>query len=405
MRVLHVNDTDLRGRAFSGFDLVHDLAQAGVEAGQIVLHKLSDDPAVTPLFEGPADETLNDAVWRVEQRHGMDGVLYPWAGPLMESAAFREADVVHYHLIHNRMISLLDLPALTAAKPSVWTFHDAWPLTGHCIQPLDCGGWRSGCSPCPHLDRWFAMRVDCASQMLELKRSVYAQLDVDVVVSSSFMLDMLRESPLGAAFSRVHLVPFGVRTERYLADDCRVESRKALGIAPDEAVILLRAAPGELKGTDLVLRALSLRGPARPTAVLALDGRGLLGGLRQDYRVVELGWASESTVAQAYSACDVFVMPSRGESFGLMALEAMSSGRPVVCLEGTAVASVVDAPTCGVAVPDSPQALRDAIDALLCDPQEAASRGELGRIRAATAFSHDGYISALYEIYIGALSR
>lgn len=407
MKVLNVNDADLRGRRFNGLDLLDDFAGHGVEALLAVLRKAGDDPRVEALLEGPLDEAIDDALWRMEYDRSLSGVLSPWARALVKTKSFTEADVVHYHLIHNGVISLLDLPWLTRLKPSVWTFHDMWPLTGHCVQPLDCAGWRDGCRPCPYPDRWFALREDRAGDLWDLKEQVYGEMDVDVVVASEHLAQFVADSPLAAHLPRVHLIPFGVRTEIFLDDEAREDSRQGLGIAPNEFVIALRAAEGRIKGTPGLVDALLLEPPARPTTLLAFDGVGLLGALKRDYKVIELGWVKGAEeLARAFSACDVFAMPSEAESFGLMAVEAMAAGRPVLCIQGTAVETVTRAPECGIAVPQrDPRELRRALDELANDPVDARRRGEAGRMIVEEAYGHERFLSALQSVYRSAIDR
>ena len=138
----------------------------------------------------------------------MSNILFPWGRVLAGTKQFRAADVVHYHLIHNQMVSLMDLPMLLRLKPSIWTFHDPWPLTGHCIYPRECTGWMEGCEPCPHLDWAFPMRDDCAGRMWRVKQRVYTETEIDVVVASDFMLNMVRRSPLTSHLDRIHPVSY-----------------------------------------------------------------------------------------------------------------------------------------------------------------------------------------------------
>jgi glycosyltransferase involved in cell wall biosynthesis len=406
MNILHVNFADLPGRRFSGYDLLDDLAPLGFGGKQLVLTKFSDDPRVEGLLCS-GEERLTSALWHVEQRHGMDGLLRPWGRLVAESALFADADVVHYHVIHLNMVSLLDLPRLFNAKPSVWTFHDAWPLTGHCIQPRTCDGWLEGCAHCPHLDWALAIERDCADKMWRLKKQIYARINPDIVVASSFMRDLVLRSPLTRHFDRVHQVPFGIHLEQYLPDSEKTRSRALLGIGPEQFVLMFRSTGMEHKGLDLLVEALSQSPPTRPTTLLAVDERGLLGRLRGDYRVVELGWVQGTQdLARALCACDVFVMSSLAEGFGLMALEAMASARPVICFQDTAVAAVTHAPSCGLAVPlGDATALRSAIDLLAVDPAEARRRGEMGRSLAQAEYRHDKYLQDLAALYQRAARR
>ena len=407
MKVLHVNDFDLPSRRFNGYDLLHDLASRGIEGKQAVLRRLSHNPDVVALFAGRGDEELQRSLKEVEREHSINDLLVPWGRPLAETAEFRDADVVHYHLIHNHVISLYDLRWLVGLKPTVWTFHDPWPMTGHCVHPVECEGWLGGCQHCPYLDRSFAIAHDRADQMWRIKQRVFADLDLDVVVASDWMLDMVRRSPLTSHLEHVHLIPFGIDTRSYLPDDAKGNSRRRLGIPDRDFVAFFRASSWEFKGLSHVIDAFAARPPARPTTLLTVDRRGLLRGLRREYRTVDLGWVDDDALyAAAFSACDVFVMPSTAEAFGLMAVEAMAAGRPVVCFEGTAVPTVTHAPECGIAVPaGDADALRAALDRLAEDPAEAGRRGRLGRIIVAEEYGHERYLDSLAGLYRSVLSR
>ena len=407
MKVLHVTDADLHARGFNGYDLLNDLVTRGIQGKQAVLRKSSDNPNVVSLFAGRWDEDLQSRLQEVERRHSINNLLYPWGRVLAETKEFRDADVVHYHLIHNRVISLYDLKWLVGLKPSVWTFHDPWPLTGHCVYPMGCEGWLSGCEPCPFLDRLFPLDVDHADQMWRIKKRLFSELDLDVVVASDWMLDMVRRSPVTSHLENVHLIPFGIDTRLFPPDDAQASSRRRLGIPEGDFVVLFRASPWEGKGLAYVIDALGASQPTRPTTLLTLDERGLVQALRRDYRIVELGWVDdEALYPLVFSACDVFLMPSLAEAFGLMAVEAMAAGRPVFCFEGTALPAVTHAPECGIAVPaGDASALRAAVDRLAADPSEAARRGRLGRSIVAEYYGFERYLDSMADLYGSVLSR
>jgi glycosyltransferase involved in cell wall biosynthesis len=407
MKVLHVTDADLPARRFNGYDLLHDLATRGVHGKQAVLRKSSDNPDVVSLLAGPEDEDLHLRLLEVERRHSIYSLLIPWGRVLAETQEFKDADVVHYHLIHNQVVSLYDMKWLTGLKPSVWTFHDPWPLTGHCVYPMGCEGWLTGCAPCPFLDRLFPLLEDRADQMWRIKKRLFSEIDIDVVVASDWMLDMVRRSPVTSHLENVHLIPFGIDTRSFAPDDARASSRRRLGIPENDFVVLFRASTWEGKGLAYIIDALGARQPVRPTTLLTVDARGAVEALRRDYRIVELGWVDdEALYPLVFSACDVFLMPSLAEAFGLMAVEAMAAGRPVVCFEGTALPAVTHTPECGIAVPvGDTAALRAAVDRLAADPSEAARRGDLGRSIVAERYGLDRYLDSMTALYGSVLSR
>ena len=88
------------------------------------------------------------------------------------------------------------------------------------------------------------------------------------------------------------------------------------------------------------------------THVLCFESDGTdVTTLRTRYSVIPIPWMRDGEdVARALTAADVFLMPSIGETFGMMAIEAMACGTPVVVFEGTALPEIIDAPRCGSAV-------------------------------------------------------
>lgn len=403
MNVLFVNTMDLPGRRFNGYDLLTDLAPRGIKSKQAVLYKQSENPSVVRLLENPMDEHLQAVLTQIEGQRSMGNLLFPWGRVLARSPEFLEADVVHYHLIHPGVISLLDLPMLFKAKPSVWTFHDPWPLTGHCIHPRECDGWLSDCRQCPALDAPLPMAADCADRMHRIKRRVLRSSKFDIVVASEFMLDMVTRSPVtsNASGIRVHLIPFGLDTVPYLSNDQKQASRESLGIPAGDFVVLFRASDSGLKGLDYIIESLKGGIAARPTTILTVDQRHLVDDLSDRFTIKEYGWVDDRTeYASLLCASDVLLMPSPAESFGLMALEAMASGRPVVCFAGTALEKITRSPECGWAVPyGDAQALSAALEALASNPDDARRRGELGRRIVKDEHGYDEYLSALARLY------
>ena len=116
-------------------------------------------------------------------------------------------------------------------------------------------------------------------------------------------------------------------------------------------------------------------------------------------RVHFLGWRTE--MAPIYAALDIFLMPSLWEGFGLVLLEAMAQGVPVVGSAVSAIPEVVADGETGLLVPPrDPVALAEALAALLADPARRAAMGAAGRARLEAEFSPArmvGATAALYE--------
>jgi phosphatidylinositol alpha-1,6-mannosyltransferase len=150
------------------------------------------------------------------------------------------------------------------------------------------------------------------------------------------------------------------------------------------------AASERYKGHDQILEALPRVLELCPNAHLVVAGEGddrRRLEEKADYlgvgaAVLFAGFTSEATLAELYRRCAVFVMPSRGEGFGLVYLEAMRAARPVVAARGSAAEEiVVDGETGLLVDPDDRERLARTLARLLHDPGGARRMGWAGRER------------------------
>jgi len=188
----------------------------------------------------------------------------------------------------------------------------------------------------------------------------------------------------GADPDRIEIVPQGVDASIFTPGD-RDAAKRALGVA-GRPTLLFVGRIQQLKGADLAVRSfaqlrdrrsvlLIVGGPSGP------DGEGELARLRA--LVDDLGLASRvrfvppqphDRLARYYQAADVCVVPSRSESFGLVALEAAACGTPVVASNVGGLAIVVDHGTTGFLVERRDDAeFADAIERVLHTEHAAMS--------------------------------
>jgi rhamnosyl/mannosyltransferase len=120
-------------------------------------------------------------------------------------------------------------------------------------------------------------------------------------------------------------------------------------------------------------------------------------------KVIFAGRIPDHELPLYYAACDVFCMPSveRSEAFGIVQLEAMAAGRPVVCCElGNGVNYVNRHGETGLAVPPrDPKALARAINTLLADEPLRARMGAAGRARVTGEFSLENMVQGHLRLY------
>jgi D-inositol-3-phosphate glycosyltransferase len=201
----------------------------------------------------------------------------------------------------------------------------------------------------------------------------------------------------GADRSRIELVPPGVEHAFFSPGD-KGGARAALGIDGGRPVLLFVGRIQPLKGLDVAVAALAEVVRARPDALLLVVGgaSGAEGdaevarvharidasGLADHVRFVEP--QPHLALSTYYRAADVVVVPSRSESFGLVALEAAACGTPVVAAAvGGLRTLVVDGVTGWLVEGRDPADHAAAVEAVLADPVEAAAMGAAAARRAA----------------------
>lgn len=204
-----------------------------------------------------------------------------------------------------------------------------------------------------------------------------------VVVTSEYCREVVRRA-YGVSPSRQAVVSEGIDLEawRHLPEP---ERRR------EGPVILSVARQYPRKNTATLLRAFARVREERPDAVLRVVGGGpeldrlrrLAGRLGIDGATSLEGEMPErERVQRAYAGADLFCLPSLQEGFGIVFLEAMAAGLPVVAGEVAAVPEVVEAGSSGLLVdPRDPDALAGALLHLLEDPDLRRSMGRAGRER------------------------
>jgi D-inositol-3-phosphate glycosyltransferase len=193
---------------------------------------------------------------------------------------------------------------------------------------------------------------------------------------------------------RIEVVAPGVE-HAFFAPGERAGARRALDLPEHVPVLLFVGRIQPLKGPDVAVRALAQM--RRPDALLLVVGGA--SGLEGDHEVDrlhalldELGVRDQvrfvppqphHILSTYYRASDVVLVPSRSESFGLVALEASACGIPVVASAVGGLLTLVDHGDSGFLVPDRDPALfARHVNALLDDPAMAAAMGARGSLRS-----------------------
>lgn len=169
-----------------------------------------------------------------------------------------------------------------------------------------------------------------------------------VVVPSTAMRDRLADYGVTAP---MHVLPTGIPLQRFCSGDGEA-FRARHGIRPERPVALFVGRVAHEKNIDFLLRALQVTLRSTPEALLLVTGEGpALPALRAQAEAAGiagsvrfLGYLDrQKDLPDCYAAADVFVFASRTETQGLVLLEAMASGLPVIALSAMGTSDILDA--------------------------------------------------------------
>ncbi|MCP4474903.1 MAG: glycosyltransferase [Gammaproteobacteria bacterium] len=398
MKILQVNGYESPGSRFHGLSITPLLKEQGIESRHLVWRKDTNNPEIL-TFEGCITRATNAVINKIEYIRSLQSVLYPHAKQMVEMAAFKEADLVHLHIIHAGFFSFSHLPMVTRQKPTVWTLHDPWAMTGHCIYPRACKNWLSGCGNCPDLRTDKALLRDNTRFLFEYKRKAYEQSNFTIIVASKWMHDMVKASPMFHGVT-VHQLPFGLNLD-FFSPNPAADARKKFGIPENGLVLAFRADSNEFKGLPYIIQALNRIETEQPISIITLGGAVLNEKVRKRFQVINLGWTNDETqLRDALAASDIFLMPSIAEAFGMMAVEALACGNSVIVFDGTSLPEITFAPEVGISVPmRDGEALYRALQDLIDNPAERKARSEKGREIAELHYDERTHVKRIAEIY------
>lgn len=254
-------------------------------------------------------------------------------------------DIIHLHNLHGYY---LHLPLLfhyiktEFTGKLFWTFHDLWPVTGHCayFTAIGCEKWKTGCEKCPQKKQYpISLFWDGSKKNYVNKKRMFSDLNsFTIVVPSKWMEEQVRQSfmskyPIKVIPNGIDLETFDYRSdykelyEKYSLDS---EKKILLGVASiwdnrkglGEFLTLAEILPSEYQ---IVLVGLSKQQikklPPNVTGICRTENKDEL--------------------VKLYSMAHIFVNPSAEESFSLVTVEALACGTPIIVLDTSAVKDFV----------------------------------------------------------------
>ena len=359
--------------------IMHDIQReadiSGMETLSIVgrRHVYADVPCVK---YGNAVSFWTHVIWTtLTDRHGLESILSViYTRKMVRRIREANPDIIHLHNIHGYYLhypTLMKYLAYEYKGKIIWTFHDLWPITGHCAyySAVNCDKWMTGCNHCPNKKRYpVSLGLDGSRKNYEIKKELFTSLsNLTITVPSEWMASQVRQSFMGKY--PVEVIHNGIDTVVFdhnrLAVDSDTESSRCVGKTSwSDKKILLSVASiwDERKGLkDLV----ALSDKLSDDYVMVIVGlskhqisrlpKGVIGITRTE-NIEEL--------VSLYSRAHIFINPSLEESFSLVTVEALSCGCPCIVLDTSAVAELVNDDNGVVLHSHKPEDYLDAIKSI-----------------------------------------
>lgn len=316
-------------------------------------------------------------------------------------------DIVHIHWIASGLMSLDDLSKIESK--TVFTLHDSWIFTGGCHVIGDCKNFQSICAKCPQLGS--RNHNDLSLFCFKRKLKVIEKLKPVFIAPSNWMANQAQSSTL-LKDSNIQIIPNGVDTKIFCPRS-KIEAREYFGFSLFKKIIMFGAnsvTGDENKGFNHLLE------------IHSLISNSLIG---KNFEIVVFGGVDEKTkllcknmqirfmgkvieeklLARLYSVANVICVPSFQESFGLVALEAMSCGIPVVAYNTSGLKDIIVHGVSGIlAKPFDKKEIAYGLIQILVDEELSGKMSIESRARAVNIFDSKKIADSHIKLYEDLLS-
>ena len=257
-------------------------------------------------------------------------------------------DVLHLHNIHGWYLHLPTLFSYIKKEKIrvVWTLHDCWSFTGQCVyfEKIGCKKWKSGCYKCPQLRSYPQTYIDRSKGMYKRKKAWFTGVeDLTIVTPSQWLADLVKQSFLQEYPVRV--IHNGIDLSAFTPMENTV--KKQYGAEGKHLLLGVAMGWSESKGLDVFVE-LSKR--------LSEDYKVMLVGTNEETdkqlpdNIISIRRTqNQAELAQLYAAADIFVNPTREDTFPTVNIEALACGTPVLTFQTGGSPEIIDK-TCGSVV-------------------------------------------------------
>lgn len=304
-------------------------------------------------------------------------------------------DILHLHNLHSFCINfriLFDYIKKYNVR-TVWTLHDCWPFTGQCphFEMADCYKWKTGCHHCPQIGGYPKSRIDNSKGMYRMKKAWFTGVqNMTLVTPSHWLAELTRESFLKDYPVRV--IPNGIDLSVFMPTQS--DFRRKYDLEDKKILLGVAFGWGVRKGLDVFLELAKRLDDSYRIVLVGIDEM-----TQQQLPANVLGiqrTQDQQELAQIYTAADLFINPTREETLGLVNIEALACGTPVLTFRTGGSPETIDE-TCGAVVD------KNGVDGLekeivrICSQKPYSAQACVERAKSFEMYDCFGQYVTLYE--------
>lgn len=314
-----------------------------------------------------------------------------------------DPDIIHLQNIHGHYLNveLLFDYLSRAGKPVIWSLHDCWGFTGHCahFDYIGCEKWKSGCHDCPQLLEYpKSLIFDRSKSSYRDKKKLFTSVEDLTIITTSDWIDGLVKESFLKDISTV-IIKDGIDLDIFKPMDSNFRVENNL----EDKFIILGVANLWLKkkGYDYFLE---LADKIKEDEIIILVGvteeqknnlpENIMGITRTD---------SVSELVEIYSTADVFLNPTLEEVFGLVNMESLACGTPVVTFDTGGSPEAIDENTGLVVKRDDLEAMVKAKDEIKLKGKSHYEKYCIERVRS--HFDKTKKYSEYVDLYKGLIKH
>lgn len=415
MKILFINAQDTKGGAsIAPYRLSKALEKYySTENYFIVGKKHSNDSNIFCTRKNDIQFFIELLTDKILNKLGLQYQYFPFStGFILKKAREINPDIISLHNTHEGYFKTAILKKLSKIAPIVWTLHDMWSFSANAVHTFGDESWKQLKSGKGEKKIYPHIGINTGAWLLRQKKRIYRKSDIRIITPSGWLYQQAGQSPVFEN-KRIFTIPHGIDLELFNPEE-RQCCRSLLHIDQDAKVMIFSSA-GDLdicpwKGGKLLVDILKVINRKTNHKIdLLVVGKGELKALLplKNLNVHKIGYVtSEKFMSLLLSAADLFIYPTRADSFGLVLAESIACGTPAVTFDIGGCSDIIKNDVSGILIkPFDIETFSDKSIELLNNKKKLAALSESSRKFAEQHFDLENIAKQHFELFSSTIRK